>query len=143
MSQLYINLPVIDLTRATHFYEALGFIKNISFSNEYASGMVYDKNLTVMLLTHDFMTSFLPIHKSIADSHTTCQVLNALQLDSKEAVDSFFGQAIAAWAKATIPAYDHGFMYGKDFEDGDGHIWEVFWVSDASDISQQDNAKTT
>ena len=24
--------------------------------------------------------------------------------------------------------YDHGFMYGKDFEDVDGHIWEIFWM---------------
>ncbi len=37
-------------------------------------------------------------------------------------------KAIKAWAKATIPAYDHGFMYGRDIEDLDGHIWEFFWM---------------
>jgi predicted lactoylglutathione lyase len=23
---------------------------------------------------------------------------------------------------------DHGFMYGRSFEDPDGHIWEVMWM---------------
>lgn len=27
--------------------------------------------------------------------------------------------------------YDHGFMYGRDFEDLDGHIWEAFWMDSA------------
>jgi predicted lactoylglutathione lyase len=56
--------------------------------------------------------------------------------DSREAVDAFFDKAIAAWGKATIPAYDHGFMYGKDFEDLDGHIWEAF-VMDVSQMPSE------
>lgn len=23
---------------------------------------------------------------------------------------------------------DHGFMYGRSFQDPDGHHWEVFWM---------------
>lgn len=126
MSQIYINLPVADLVAATAFYQALGFIKNEQFSDSNGSGMVYDENLTVMLLTHEFTKWFLPAWREVADAHATCQVLNALQLDSRESVDAFFDKVIAAWGKATIPAYDHGFMYWKDFEDLDGHIWEVF-----------------
>ncbi len=26
------------------------------------------------------------------------------------------------------PKQDHGFMYGRDFEDPDGHIWEPNWM---------------
>jgi predicted lactoylglutathione lyase len=63
-------------------------------------------------------------------------VLNAVQLDSKDAVDALVEKAIAAWGKLTIPTQDHGFMYGKDFEDIDGHIWEVFWM-DASQMPAQ------
>ncbi len=128
MSRIYINLPVTDLDKATAFYEAIGFTKNNNFSNSDASAMIYDDNLSVMLLTHDFCKNFLPTHKTIANAHETCQVLNALSFDNREQVDAFFDKAIAAGAKATIPAYDHGFMYGKDFEDLDGHIWEVFWM---------------
>ena len=97
--------------------------------------MQYTDGIYVMLLTHDFTKTFLPAHKTIADSHKTCQVLNAIQLESKEQVDTLFAQAIQAGAKATISAYDHGFMYGKDFEDLDGHIWELFWMDEsAADI---------
>ena len=130
MSKLYINLPVSDLVRATCFYEAIGFTKNRGFSNDDASGMEYSDGIYVMLLTHKFTKTFLPANKIIADAHQTCQVLNALELNNKQDVDIFFDKAINAGGKATIPAYDHGFMYGKDFEDLDGHIWEVFWIDE-------------
>lgn len=136
MSQIYINLPVTDLTKATAFYEAIGFTKNEQFSDANASGLDYDANLKVMLLTHDFTKKFLPSDKLVADSHKTCQVLNALQFDTKSQVDDFFDKAIAAWGKPTIPTQDHGFMYGKDFEDLDGHIREGFWMN-ANEIPQE------
>ena len=127
MSKVYINMPVVDLSKATAFYQAIGFIKNDQFSNADASGLAYDDNLHVMLLTHTFTKTFLPAHKTIADSHATCEVLNALQLDSKEDVNTFVQKAVDAGWKITLE-YDHGFMYGRDFEDLDGHIWEIFWM---------------
>ena len=93
MAQLYINLPVSDLPKATTFYESLGFTKNNDFSNDDASAMIWDDTLSVMLLTHGFYKNFLG-SKSISDAHTTTEVLNALQLDSREAVDVFFDKAI-------------------------------------------------
>jgi predicted lactoylglutathione lyase len=30
------------------------------------------------------------------------------------------------------PLQDHGFMYGRSFEDVDGHIWEIMFM----DMSQ-------
>jgi uncharacterized protein len=135
MAQLYINLPVTDLAQSTAFYEAIGFTKNPDFSNDQASAMIYDDTLSVMLLTHGFYAGFLG-SKKIANAHETTEVLNALQLDSREAVDTFFDKAIAAGGQKTIDTYDHGFMYGRDFEDLDGHIWEVFWM----DVSQMSHA---
>lgn len=135
MAKLYINLPVVDLVKSTAFYEAVGFTKNTQFSNADASAMVYDDSFSVMLLTHGFCASFLG-SKTISDAHTTTEVLNALELDSREAVDTFFDKAIAAGGKKTIETYDHGFMYGRDFEDLDGHIWEAFWM----DVSQMPKA---
>lgn len=131
MSKLYINLPVTDLTRATEFYAAIWFTLNPQFSNESASAMIYDDSLSVMLLTHSFYSNFL-VKKTISDAHTTTEVLNALQFNSRTEVDSFFNKAIWAGGKKTIETYDHGFMYGRDFEDLDGHIWEAFWM----DVSQ-------
>ena len=30
------------------------------------------------------------------------------------------------------PKQDYGFMYGRSFEDPDGHIWEVMWMDVAA-----------
>jgi predicted lactoylglutathione lyase len=131
MSRIYINLPVADLPKAVAFYEALGFKQNLQFSGEEASGMTWDDNLTVMLLTHGFASNFIG-RKKVANAHETTEVLNAIEFDSREAVDAFFDKAIAAGGKKTIDTYDHGWMYGRDFEDIDGHIWEAFWIDVAS-----------
>lgn len=129
MTNIYINLPVTDLPKSVEFYKALWFTQVAEMSGDDASGMLYGDNLYVMLLTHDFMKKFLPASKTIADSKQTCQVLNALEMDNKEAVDALFDKAIAAWWIKTIDTYDMWwFMYGRDFEDLDGHIWEVFWM---------------
>jgi predicted lactoylglutathione lyase len=136
MAKLYINLPVENLQKATAFYEAVGFTKNTDFSNEDASAMIWDETLSVMLLSHGFYAGFLPKGRKIAENHQTCEVLNALQFDSRETVDVFFNKAISAGGKKTIETYDHGFMYGRDFEDLDGHIWEAFWM-DASQMPKE------
>ena len=128
MSKIFINLPVTDIVKATEFYTSLWFVQNMDFSDSKASSMMWDDNIYVMLLNHEFCNNFLPKWKTISDSKKTCEVLNALQFDSREQVDNFFNKAITAWGKATIDAYDHGFMYGRDFEDLDGHIWEAFWM---------------
>lgn len=132
MSKLYINIHVLDLPKATAFYEAIGFTKNPDFSNADAAAMVWDDNLSVMLLTYGFFQKFIG-QKNISFAHTTTEVLNALEFDSREAVDTFFDKAIKAGGKKTVETADHGFMYGRDFEDLDGHIWEAFWM-DASQM---------
>ncbi len=136
MTRIYINLPVSDLPKSIAFYTALWFTNVSEMTDEHAGMMMYGDNLYLMLLTHDFMKKFLPASKTIADSKQTCQVLNALEMDSKEAVDALFDKAIAAWGIKTIDTYDMWwFMYGRDFEDLDGHIWEAFWM-DMSKIPQ-------
>jgi uncharacterized protein len=131
MSRLYINLPVSDLQKSVDFYTAIGFTQNLAFTDENASAMNYGDEFTVMLLTHGFAKNYIG-SKKIANAHETTELLSALQFDSREAVDIFFEKAISAGGKKTIDTYDHGFMYGRDFEDPDGHIWEAFWM----DISQ-------
>ena len=134
-TQIFINLPVSNLEKATAFYEALGFIKKPEFSDTKASGLEWDENIFVMLLSHEFTKTFIP-NKTIADSHKTCEVLNALKFETKEDVIKMYNKAIEAGGKESSPAYDHGFMYGHDFEDIDGHIREPFWM-DANAILKE------
>jgi len=124
MSQMiFINLPVADVAKATAFYEALGFTKDERFSAEHASSMQLSDNIVFMLLGHDFFKGFTP--KPIADAHATTEVLLALSCDSREAVDAIVDKAAAAGGKVDIrEKQDLGFMYGRSFEDLDGHIFE-------------------
>jgi predicted lactoylglutathione lyase len=44
-------------------------------------------------------------------------------------VDAIVGKAVRAGGKAEPgPKQDHGFMYGRSFEDLDGHVFEPMWM---------------
>lgn len=120
---LFVNLPVTDLARSKAFYEAVGFTNNPQFSDDNAVSMVWSDAIYVMLLKHDFWKTFTS--KAIPDAHESAQVMLALSQDSQDAVEAIVGKAVAAGGKADpTPKQDLGFMYGRSFEDPDGHIWE-------------------
>lgn len=124
---IFVNLPVSDLERSTAFYEAVGFEKNPQFCNEMASGMQWSDSIHVMLLTHDFWKTFTD--KTIADAENVAQVLLCLGHDSRAEVDAIVERARAAGGRPEpTPSQDMGFMYGRSFEDPDGHIWENMWM---------------
>ena len=128
MSKLiFINLPVRDLPRSIAFYEALGAQKNEQFTDHTAACMVFSETIHVMLLTHDKFSQFTP--KKIADAKSTTEVLICMSADSRDAVDDMTARAGAAGGTIDPgPKQDYGFMYGRSFEDLDGHIWEVMWM---------------
>jgi predicted lactoylglutathione lyase len=137
MSKLiFVNLPVTDLARATAFYEAVGAKKNEQFCDGTASCMVFSETIYAMLLTHDKFRQFTP--KKIADAKTSTEVLICISADSREAVDEMVGKAKAAGTTVDPgPKQDYGFMYGRSFEDPDGHIWEVMWMDVAAATAAQ------
>lgn len=125
--KIFVNLPVTDVKRSTAFYEALGATKNERFSNETTSGMVISDTIHVMLLEHARWRDFTS--KTIPDARTSAQVLLCLTVESREACDAAVAAAIAAGGTADpTPTQDYGFMYGRSYEDPDGHIWEVSWM---------------
>ena len=124
---IFLNLPVSDLERSVAFYEGVGATKNPQFSNDQAACMVLSDTIHVMLLTHDFYRGFTS--KPIADAHATSEALFCVSEDSREAVDRTIERAGGAGGKTDPgPTQDHGFMYGRSFEDPDGHHWEVMWM---------------
>jgi predicted lactoylglutathione lyase len=125
---IFVNLPVEDLDRSKRFYEAVGFRNEPKFTNEAAAMMVLSDTISVMLLTKPFYSTFTA--KPIADAHQSSQVLLALSADSPSAVDGKVDSAASAGGKADPgPKQDMGgMMYGRSFEDPDGHHWEVVWM---------------
>jgi predicted lactoylglutathione lyase len=89
--------------------------------------MMFSDIIWVMLLDHQKFASFTP--RAIPDAHHTSQVLLCLSADSREDVDATVTKAIGAGGRADPgPTQDFGFMYGRSFEDPDGHIWELTWM---------------
>jgi uncharacterized protein len=124
---IFVNLPVSNLKRATAFYQAIGAVKNTQFSDDTASCMVFSETIHAMLMTHDKYRQFTT--KTIADARTTSQVLLCVTADSRAEVDELVGKAKAAGgAIDPSPVDDYSFMYGRSFEDPDGHLWGVNWM---------------
>ena len=132
MSKLiFINLPVTDLPRATAFYEAVGATKDPRFSDPSASCMVFSETIHVMLLTHEKFRQFTS--KRIVDANEACEVLICISADSRGGVDDMVAKAGAAGGRVDPgPHQEYGFMYGRSFEDPDGHVWEVMWMDVAA-----------
>jgi predicted lactoylglutathione lyase len=125
---IFVNLPVRDLPKSTAFYQAVGGTMNPQFSDETASCMVFSETIHVMLLTHDKYRTFS--QRPIADAHQTSAALIALTVEDRAMVDDIVGLAAATGGVADPnPKQDHGFMYGRSYEDPDGNVWEIVWMA--------------
>ena len=129
---IFVNLPVTDLERSIRFYEAIGARKEPKFSNDSAAMMVLSDTISIMLLTHSFYSTFTP--KPIADAHATTQMLLCISCESPAEVDSFVDAAAANGGKADPGPKQEmgGMMYGRSFEDPNGHHWEPMWMDPAA-----------
>lgn|SRR3989338_7058303 len=130
VKQIFINLPVKDLQKTVAFFTHLGFEFNPKFTDENATCMIVGENIFAMLLVEKFFKTFTP--KEIADAKKSTEVLLALQVESREAVDDLIAKAIAAGGLEPRERQDHGWMYGRSFEDLNGHIWEVFFMDESA-----------
>ncbi|MEU4130933.1 VOC family protein [Streptomyces wuyuanensis] len=127
MSQMiFVNLPVKDLDKSKAFWEAVGYTFNPRFTDETAACMVISDTIFAMLLTEARFKDFT--RKDVADAATSTEVIVALSAESREKVDELTEAALAAGGSPANETQDHGFMYGRSFQDPDHHIWEVVWM---------------
>ena len=128
---IFVNLPVQDLQRSMAFYEGIGAKRDARFCGPESGCMVLSETIVVMLLTHRHFSQFTK--KQIGDPRTTAQVLLSLSQESRAAVDAIVQNAAALGGRVdTGGVHDEGFMYGRDFEDLDGHGWGVLWMDMAA-----------
>ena len=64
----------------------------------------------------------------------------ALSVDCRAEVDATLAKAVAAGGSECRDVTDAGWMYGRAFQDLDGHVWEVFSV-DASRVEEEMNGE--
>ncbi|MFG2545205.1 VOC family protein [Streptomyces sp. NPDC048594] len=123
---IFVNLATNDLDAGRKFFAGLGFAADDSFSDDTTAAIPLSDTINVMLHTHRKYAEFTK--KRIVDSTSSSEVLLALSAASREEVDALVEKAVAAGGSVTGEPQDHGFMYGRAFDDLDGHTWEVMWM---------------
>jgi predicted lactoylglutathione lyase len=125
-TKVFVNLPVKDLDKSKEFFAKLGFTFNAQFTDKNAACMVISEDNYAMLLVEPFFKTFTK--KEIVDAKKSTEAIIAMSAESKEKVNYMLSKALAAGANEPKEPQDHGFMYGRAFEDLDGHIWDIFWM---------------
>jgi uncharacterized protein len=131
-TKIFVNLPVKDLNKTIEFFTKLGFKFNPQFTDENATCMIIgsEDNIFVMLLVEKFFKTFTK--KEICDTSKNTEVIVAVSADSREKVDQMMSKAIESGGVESRDPQDHGWMYGRSFEDIDGHLWEIIYMDESA-----------
>ncbi|MFI1564552.1 VOC family protein [Streptomyces sp. NPDC020490] len=127
---IFVNLATDDVEASKKFFTELGYTINPQFSTDDCACVVISDTIIAMLLSKQHYATFTK--KEIADSRKTSEVLVCLSAESREKVDELVDRAITAGGSIAGETQDHGFMYGRAFDDLDGHTWEVVWMDPAA-----------
>jgi predicted lactoylglutathione lyase len=119
-TSIFVSYPTSDMDRSKAFYTALGATINPLFTDENALCLVWDENITTMVLKREFFATFTD--KQVGDAATSAQFQIAFSRNSREEVDTVVEAGLAAGGSEPRPAQDFGFMYSRDLEDPDGNI---------------------
>ncbi|MFF7738578.1 MULTISPECIES: VOC family protein [unclassified Streptomyces] len=127
---IFVNLCTGDLGASKKFFTELGFTINEQFSDDTTASVVISETIVVMVHTKEKYLQFTK--KEVVDSRKNSEVLIALSAESREKVDELVEKAVAAGGSVSGETQDHGFMYGRAFDDLDGHTFEVVWMDPAA-----------
>jgi uncharacterized protein len=92
--------------------------------------MIVGEDIFVMLLVEKFFKTFTK--KEICDTSKNTEVIVALSVEGREKVDQMINKAIEAGGTESREPQDHGWMYGRSFEDINGHIWEIIYMDESA-----------
>jgi uncharacterized protein len=129
-TKIFVNLPIMDLNKSVAFFTKLGFSFNPQFTDENATCMIIGEDIFIMLLVEKFFKTFTK--KDVCDTSKNTEAIVALSVESREKVDQMIEKAIEAGGSEPREKQDHGWMYGRSFEDIDGHLWEVFFMEESA-----------
>lgn len=106
--QIFINLPVKDLSKTIKFFAKLGFKFNPQFTDKNATCMIIGENIFAMLLVEKFFKAFTK--KKIVNTLKATEMINALAVDSRIKVNDMVDNALKAGGKEPRKPQDHGCM---------------------------------
>jgi uncharacterized protein len=95
--------------------------------------MIVGENIFVMLLVEKYFKTFT--EKEISDTTKNTAAIVALSAQSREEVDQMMIRVVEAGGKesrAPREQEDYGWMYGRYFEDLNGHLWHIFYMDEGA-----------
>ena len=128
VKQIWLNLPVKDVSKSEAFFKELGFSPIPYGASETSAGiMIGDNNFVVMLFQEQVFKSF--IDSAVTDTAVATEVLISIDAQSREEVDAWAQKVTTAGGNVfRQPAENNGWMYGCGFTDPDGHRWNVLYM---------------
>ena len=125
-TKISINLPVKDLRRSTDFFTKVGFSRNPQLSGDDIECLVISEDIYVMLNSESRFKTITK--KDVVDTTKSAEAVLQLGVESRHRVDDLVDKALAAGGQPSNEPNDLGFLYGRSFQDLDGHLWDVFYV---------------
>ena len=126
--EIWINLPVKDVTKTKDFFTKIGFPLNEKQTNdEMACFNVGEKNITVLFFAEETFKGFTK--NEISDTKAGSEVLISFDAENREEVDEMASKVFDAGGTVfSEPAEIQGWMYGCAFADLDGHRWNMVYM---------------
>ena len=118
-----ITLGVADVARARSFYEALGWKASSASMDEIAFFQVGSLGLAL------YPKDKVAVDIAIPEPHRPGGITLACNLGTREQVDAFLEETVAAGGRLLVAARDMPWGgYVGSFADPDGHPWEIAHV---------------
>ncbi len=125
--EIWINLPVKNVSKSKEFFTKLGFTFKNYDSDDNACLLVGSKNIAIMLFAESTFKAF--VKNEITDTKQSTEVLLSFDAESREEVDEMARKAENAGGTLFgKPSEIDGWMYGCGFADLDGHRWNSLYM---------------
>lgn len=130
ITNIFVNLATSNLERSKKFFTDIGWTINQQFTDDTAACVVIGSNIYAMILTEEKMAEFTD--KRLVDPHVDSETITSLSVDSRDEVDRMLDTVLEAGGTEPREPTEMEFMYGRSFEDPDGHHWEIIWMDPAA-----------
>ena len=139
IKDVWINLPVKDLSKSVLFYEGIGLVRKPGPGNAENSACfaIGEKNVVLMLFAEQAFAGFT--NNPLVDCSKGTEVLFSVGVEKRAQIDELAKRAESAGGKVfSEPRESNGFMHGCGLMDPDGHRWNALYM----DYSEMPNSRT-
>jgi predicted lactoylglutathione lyase len=136
-TRVFIHVAVREMQKSMEFFAQCGL--TIQPGAPAVPGSTYLRLNDESCLVLHSRDHFASVSRKAHVDPTGTEVIVQLQISTRARVDDFVDRALAAGATRHHPPTDRAFLYGRSFQDIDGHLWDVF----CADPDAQLHAHTT